>query len=169
MNRDQARELAKQLTEEIELANRKANQYIERAQGANDVLSGLLRMFPDLDEDIKDRNRTEPGVDRPRGQEAVRRIMVDAPGKWWTVKDLVRELSTRGWQPDARNPMTAVRAAAERVVTGDTAFKKSRGDRSVAATYSFHPLETGPAPKKRLAQLLEEYQPKAHPVGQIPN
>lgn len=84
--------------------------------------------------------------DRPRGQEAVVRVMQESVGKWWPVGLVTEELSKRGWLPESDNPANAVRAALDRLVAiEDSGFRKDRG-KSGAVTYSYRPFELRAAP-----------------------
>ena len=49
--------------------------------------------------------------DRPRGAEAVRRVLVEEHGKAWTPRELAAELDRRGWAPESKSPVDAVRTA----------------------------------------------------------
>jgi hypothetical protein len=136
---DQARELIDQLDREINEGQRVAAEALTRAEGALKAREGILAMFPKLlsPPDGAD----DPADDRPRGQDAVRRIMEDAPGKWWTVTGLLAELHAREWMPESDSPANAVRVAVERVVTGDPdRFYKAKGEKTGATTYSFRPF-----------------------------
>jgi hypothetical protein len=54
--------------------------------------------------------------DRPRGQEAVRRIMQESPRAWRQI-EIIQEVQRRGWiDVSARQPAAAVRVATRRLM-----------------------------------------------------
>lgn len=66
-------------------------------------------------------------ADNPKGSEAVRIVAMEAIEDGWehgednalTVTQIVEELERRGWQPNSRNPESAVRAAIRRLRQAD--------------------------------------------------
>lgn len=111
------------------------------AKGAIEALNGLFEMFPELKREF-DRVEADENNEPPRGQEAVRRTLMDFPGRWWTATSLVDELHSRGWQPKSRDPANAVHVAAERVVSGDPShFRKATGDKIGGAIYAYWPFD----------------------------
>jgi hypothetical protein len=61
----------------------------------------------------------------PRGREAVRRVLMEEPRRWYKVDEMVAELDRRGWTPEATNPAPAVRTALQRLAATDPAVKKA--------------------------------------------
>lgn len=52
----------------------------------------------------------------PVGSEAVERLLVENPGRWFGVRELTARQIERGWTPKSADPVSAVRAAANRLV-----------------------------------------------------
>jgi hypothetical protein len=70
----------------------------------------------------------ESDPSRPRGSEAIERLLTEQPGRWIKVQDLTARQIERGWRPDSRDPLSAVRAAANRLVRDQPErFERSRG------------------------------------------
>lgn len=70
----------------------------------------------------------EPEDDGPRGQEAVRRVMLAAPDRVWPLNQITREIIRRGWiNPDAKVPTAAIRAATQRLAAAELAEKVDPG------------------------------------------
>jgi hypothetical protein len=82
----------------------------KRLAAQRKLVAGYLELYPSLATE-------EAGV--PKGQEAVRRVLTEAPGKWFTVAQVVDELTNRGWTPESDDPANAVRSALARVETSD--------------------------------------------------
>jgi hypothetical protein len=124
-----------------------------------DVLWGLLRgyadLFPEFQPLVDSVFRRPASVqgrtaqmalgapagsvdERPRGQEAVRRVLADSPGKWWTVGSVVKEMEHRDWLPDTEAPMPAIRTALERLASNPQhGVRKDKG-KTGAVTFSYH-------------------------------
>src|SRR5436189_98067 len=65
--------------------------------------------------------------DRPRGQEAVRRLMRESVREWRPA-DLIAEIQRRGWiDPAAKTPGAAVRVALRRLVDAGEVVKVEQG------------------------------------------
>jgi hypothetical protein len=107
-------DLLKQLAGEREEAQRAER----RAEGIRKVIDGLVEMFPALwemlPEDLDGDEET-----RPRGSEAVRRVLLENRGDWFTVGGVVGLLGQQGWGPTSKSPANAVRTALERLVERD--------------------------------------------------
>jgi hypothetical protein len=156
---DQAAEIATQLAEALEDAASIIEQQSRRAKGAVAALNGLFEMFPELKQGLDQTTADEPDDGTPRGQEAVKRVLADSPGRGWTVSGLVEELYHRGWQPNSRDPANAVRVALERVVASDPAqFRKESGD--IGGTlYSYWPFDIADSTYARLQAGLVPVNP----------
>jgi len=63
-----------------------------------------------------------PSAGRPRGADAVRLVFAESPGRGWTVQEMTAELEHRGWTPDSKSPVDAVRTALVR------AWRASNGE-----------------------------------------
>lgn len=108
-------------------------------EGALEALEGLYKMCPWMERIPMAR---EDGADQGtlRGQDVVRAILESAPGKWWTLTLLAREVEDRDWSPMSHN---ALRMAADRVVANDPDhYFKDTGTKTGAATYSYRPFAT---------------------------
>jgi hypothetical protein len=59
---------------------------------------------------------SETNETQPRGADAVEHLLIEERGRWITVQDLAARQIERGWAPVSRDPVSAVRAAANRLV-----------------------------------------------------
>lgn len=59
---------------------------------------------------------SETNETRPRGAEAIEHLLVEERGRWIKAQDLAARQIERGWAPVSRDPVSAVRAAANRLV-----------------------------------------------------
>jgi len=120
----------------------------ERRLGAlHKLVEGYLELFPDLSDTTDTATDSAEELkpdDRPKGQEAVRRVLMASPGKWFTVPYMLEELRRHNWLPDTDEPGNAIRASLTRVVA-DPAFQKSRGLKTGAVTFAYTPHATGSA------------------------
>ncbi len=97
-----------------------------RAAAFGQLIEGLETLFPSITEDSTEPESdpqpkqgsgvTEATRDYPRGKEAVLAILSDRPGEWFMVREIVTELSRRGWLGDYSSPENAVRAAIARAM-----------------------------------------------------
>jgi hypothetical protein len=105
-----------------------------RCDALRKIIDGIVELFPDIDEPT--------GAQAPGGTvktpEAVRRILMETPRKWFTVKAMMRELEERDLVPESDNPLAVVRTALTRIVT-EPGFRKDTGSTG-AITYSYRPL-----------------------------
>lgn len=85
-----------------------------RAGGIRKLIDAVTEMFPAVEDMLPD--DLDGQQPRPRGAEAVRRVLANDPGKAYTVGAIVNLLREEGWLPDSSNPSNAVRSAAERAV-----------------------------------------------------
>lgn len=71
---------------------------------------------------------TAPESDaKPAGAEAVRRVLRDAD-KTLSLKDILRELNTRGWMStEAKHPEASVRSSLQRLVADGAVIRVARG------------------------------------------
>lgn len=118
------------------------------------TISGYIELFPEfvdiIVQDFDDPELLEmagsmwPERTRwatPRGQQAVRRVLVESPGRFFTVQDMVAALREHGWMPDTVNPNSpspAVRTALERL-SGDKASKVLKGGLNGRVAWSYQP------------------------------
>lgn len=116
---------------------RQARTDVERAErrvsGIRKLIDAVVEMYPaaedELPEDLDDDE--EP---RPRGAEAVRRVLDENAGKWHGVSDVVSMLEARDWLPDSSNPANAVRTALQRL-SDRKVIEKGKGKRDGAIAY----------------------------------
>lgn len=94
-------------------ADEAVRQAVRRRDGLQLVARGLRRAFSELEEIEYDTDG------RPRGAEAVRRILDESPESGQEVSGIVAALRDRGWLPRSDNPSNAVRAALERLISSD--------------------------------------------------
>jgi hypothetical protein len=72
-----------------------------------------------------ERQQAESG---PRGQEAVRQVMLQAPDRNWMLATISREILRRGWiDPEAKVPQAAIRAAVQRLAAAGLVEKMGTG------------------------------------------
>jgi hypothetical protein len=150
MDYEEARMLRDELMKDVREAQKLTRESVDRAQGGIQMIEGLLRMFPGLNHepfrDDSPEQLLDPGDDPPRGQHAVKRIMVETPGRWWTVTGFVKEMQLRGWISEDEKPSNAVRMAAERVVGSDPSkYHKDKGKKTGTTTYSYRPFADEPS------------------------
>jgi hypothetical protein len=142
MNQAEARQILEALRGELESAVAKRTDLEKREAAIRKLIDGYLELFPGLASHQTLMPLPAPVVSlRPRGQEAVLRVMEDSVGKWWTVGTMVHELEKRGWLPESEQPANAVRVAMERVVTAASPpYFKDKGA-SGTVTFSYRPFE----------------------------
>ena len=88
-----AEELVIQLVVELTQARVAVDEHQRRAIGIRKMIDGLVEMFP-ATEDLLPEDLDDDEEPRPRGAEAVRRVLVDRPTDWLTVPmvvDLLRK------------------------------------------------------------------------------
>ena len=91
------------------------------------VLGNLEELYPFLPSYSSD----DEG-DSPRGQAAIKRVLMDAVGQWHAVKELTAELEVRGWiDPNAKDPEAATRIALRRLEEGEPKVEKKSEGRAV--------------------------------------
>jgi len=121
---------------------------MRRREVLKKMLDGYIELFPELKQLTRSNSDESPPsatVDRPRGQEAVRRVLVESADHWWTIGEMVAELKRRDWLPDSDNPASAVRTAMERLAGSDQGVRKgvSKSDGYIAFRYSNLGIEEG--------------------------
>jgi hypothetical protein len=113
------------------------------------LLAGYLELFPDLvakDPDLSGESA------RPKGQEAVLRVLMDSPRTWFTVAGVVKELAQRGWSPSSDDPENPVRTSLTRVEAGNPDIRKGQDKDSGAVAYGYWP-QVGADGKRRLVDV----------------
>jgi hypothetical protein len=136
-----ATELVRQLLEQLRDARTAVEESKRRAIGIRKVIDGLVEMFPAA-EDVLPDDFDDGKPPRPRGAEAVLRVIAEKPGSWYTVTAVVRMLHERGWMPESANPGNAVRSALERLVETNMALK-GRSTEGVVIYTSTPPEDEG--------------------------
>ncbi len=127
LDEKRATELVAELLDTLLEARDAVEQSQRRAAGVRRMISGLLEMFPALEDMLPEDIDPEEEA-RPRGTAAVRRVLDDQPGDWFAVAGVVELLLRRGWLPESSNPANAVRTALERAVEAGL-VKKARATR----------------------------------------
>jgi hypothetical protein len=93
---------------------------------------------------------------RPRGAEAVERLLVEEHGRWITVQDLAARQIERGWSPVSSDPVSAVRAAANRLVASKPGlFARDQGRYRYQGQYDLRSSLNGNGPETAQAQASE--------------
>jgi hypothetical protein len=144
----EAKKIIQQLVVELEVLRSAAATATRKAVAVSKIIGGYIEMFPELgplldQETLFDPERTTD-EDAPKGAEAVRLILQDAPDQWFYVSNLVAALREREWLPHSDNPANAVRTALERLInTPDSDVKKGR-DSNNKVIYSYRPDDAPP-------------------------
>lgn len=121
-----AEQLAVQLLTQFEDARQEMDRQERRAAGIRKMIDGLIELFPAV-EDLLPEDFEDDREPRPRGAEAVRRVLEEHKGSWFLVGAIVQMLAQRDWLPNSTKPANAVRTALERLVESAT-IEKSRTD-----------------------------------------
>lgn len=158
MDRTEAAKILTTLQHELTQAD-------QRVAALNKLIEGYRELFPDLEADDSPGEVVADDPDRPRGVEAVVRVLQESPGKWFTVRLMTKELEQRQWLPTSADPESAVRAALARAHAGDEVhIDKGRGKKTGQITYRYAPAgsreahaqpEHEEAERPRLADALE--------------
>ncbi len=133
MDRKEARRTLESLRDEVAATEK-------RLAALQKLVEGYLELFPELTDDAPTNSAAAATneTNRPKGQEAVRQVMMESPGKWFTVPLMLEELRKRGWLPETDEPGPAVRASLTRTLA-DPRFRKGRGQKTGAVTYTYKP------------------------------
>jgi hypothetical protein len=99
------------------------------------MIDGIRALFPDIEQAAE-------SLERPKTQDAIRQIMQEAPGKWFTVNLMVHELERRGWMPESENPSGLVRTALARLADAEPKIGKGKGEKTGSVTYSYRPTDS---------------------------
>jgi hypothetical protein len=101
-----------------------------RAAGIKKLIEAVVEMFPEAEDELPEEF---DGIEqpRPRGAEAVKRLLENFRGQYFSVAELVRELDRVGWLPKSSTPANAVRTAAERLVEQEKIEKLRNRDATV--------------------------------------
>jgi hypothetical protein len=151
VDRDSAKKLLRDALNDRAVAIADWEEARSRLDGTDSIIRGLLTIFPDLDRDLIDDEtvdsflagtRASLTVEKPKGTEAVRTVLMGTKGKWFSVDMMVRDLDQRGWLPDSKMPSNAVRTALERLIaTEPEHFHKDTGTKTGKVVYAYKPLE----------------------------
>lgn len=122
----EAHEIVHQLVRELRSARDAVTAAERRVSGLRKMIDALCELYPAVEDGLPD-DLDDEEQPRPRGAEAVRRVLAASRGNGFTVQGLVELLAMRGWLPDSPVPANAVRTSAERLVErGDV--RKIRSD-----------------------------------------
>jgi hypothetical protein len=135
----EARRILTTLRDELVEAEAAVVAAEKRVSALTKLINGYVELFPDLGEDASIGDAGSDG--RPRGVEAVRRVMMESPGKWFTVKLMTSELRSREWLPESANPESAVRTSLTRAFESSDDIQKDRGKQTGQVTFSFRPAD----------------------------
>jgi hypothetical protein len=120
---------AEQAAAEAQLANlqRRVNSLRQAVTGIQGLLEAETVVIVDAEQEASvvaaaasqlQASGNQPSVsapDHPRGAEAILRVLSENEGTGWTVQEMTAELERRGWTPNSKNPVDAVRTAMTRV------------------------------------------------------
>lgn len=126
---DAAKGLVVELLTQLEDSRQAVERSQRQAVGIRKMIDGLVEMFPAL-EDLLPEDLDDEEDPRPRGAEAVRRILADRKGNWFAVPAIVDILDRNNWMPESSNPANAVRTALERLVEREV-IEKGRSTEGV--------------------------------------
>lgn len=139
LTEESAREAMEQLLAQLENSRRAVDLYKRQAAGIRKMIDGLVEIVPAL-EDLLPEDLDDDEEPRPRGAEAVRRVLIERGGEWLTVPAVVNRLERNNWMPKSSNPANAVRSALERLVEIEVAEKERSGEGAVIYRYKEEPF-----------------------------
>ncbi len=105
--------MTQQLLEQLQEAREEVEQAQRRVGGIRKMIDGLIEIFPAA-EDVLPEDLDGDDEPRPRGTEAVRRVLDAQRGKWYAIPAIVSFLGQQGWLPESSNAANAVRTALQR-------------------------------------------------------
>lgn len=115
LNEEAAQRLVTRLLAQFEATRQETERLRRRAIGIHKMIEGVVEMFPAA-EDLLPEDFDDDAEPRPRGAQAVERVLGEHPGSRFAVSNVVELLRERGWMPNSTNPSNAVRTALERLV-----------------------------------------------------
>lgn len=133
----QAAEVVGDLLNELATTRDEVDTLSRRIVGIRKLIDGLIEMYP-ATEDLLPPDLDDDEQLRPRGAEAVRRVLEDRPTHWHAVPTVVDRLDAWGWTPESSNPPNAVRSALQRLVDQGLA-DKGRSAEDGAVVYRLKP------------------------------
>jgi len=119
-----------QLLDQLSKARREVERSERLAAGIRKMIDGLVEMFP-ATEDVLPEDLDDDEEPRPRGAEAVRRVLAENLGEWYPVPLIVVMLQRHNWTPNSSKPANAVRTALGRLVENGAIEKSHAADGSV--------------------------------------
>ncbi len=137
MDESEARRILRTLRSELGEALLAVQAAERRASALNKLVEGYVELFPALTEEDGTEKVVSPEADRPRGQHAVRQVLTENPGRWYTVRLMTRELGERGWLPDSDQPENAVRTALTRIAETDPLVRRGVGEKTRQITFAW--------------------------------
>jgi hypothetical protein len=149
MDQNEAGAILRTLRSELLEAKRIVGAAQRREAALEKLVSGYLELFPDLATEATvdatpNGHEPESGERKPRGQEAVLRILssIEWKGRYWTLSAMTQALAERGWLPETKsdtgNPENAVRTALTRLVESNDRVSKGRGATGTFVYYYRH-------------------------------
>lgn len=130
LTNQQAAEWIPRLLMQIGAARNTVEIYQRKAAGIRKMIAAVVEIYPDL-EDLLPEDLDNDEEPRPRGAEAVRRVLFEREGEWFPVAGVVNMLDRFGWMPESSNPSNAVRTALERLVERGVVQKSRAVDGAV--------------------------------------
>jgi hypothetical protein len=136
LTEDEAIEVAQKLLAQLEGEAAKVEAGERRMAGIRKWIDGLVEMYPAVEDELPE-DFDDAEQPRPRGAQAALRVLMDRPGKAYSVSNIVETLDQYGWAPQSSNPANAVRTALERLVKDGKVWKgkSSRGTGEVIYGY----------------------------------
>lgn len=155
MHESEARRILNSLRSEFEQERAAEEAAKRRAAALQKLIDGYIELFPGLADHAPPPASFNHEEERPRGQEAVRRVMRQSPGKWFTVKLMAGELQRRGWLPDSEQPINAVRTALDRLAEADPHVGKGMGEKTRSVTFRWT-QEAVASPNGSIPETVQE-------------
>jgi hypothetical protein len=130
MDEFEVREIFRTLRRELAEAEATLAAAEHRVAALETLVSGYVDLFPAL---ASIEAAAPDEVTRPRGQEAVLRIMQlpEFKGRYWTVTAMTDALRERDWLPHSNTPANAVRTSLDRLAEKEPQVHKGPGSHGV--------------------------------------
>lgn len=127
---DEAEEQIRTLLNQHTKASLDVEVYQRKVAAIRKMIEAVVELYPEH-EDLLPEDLDGGDHPRPRGAEAVRRVLEGQAGKYYPVSAIVALLGQQGWVPESANPANAVRTAAERLVDREVIEKAKAADGTV--------------------------------------
>jgi hypothetical protein len=122
MSEAEAATVVEELLAELVAVRSEVSRLERLAVGLRKMVDAVVEVHPSV-EDLLPDDLDEDEEPRPRGAEAVRRVLEMNRGVWFEVPKIVSLLDQQGWLPDSSNPANAARTALERLVESEVVVK----------------------------------------------